>query len=150
MRCQSRYLFHLMLKLNLWLWLCLFWSCFSMFSGIRLHWFLKLFGHRTQTTQPSSLFCSCLNISIFTEFPQQSINRLRLPTLFFPLQNISEFSYLWTKFCGFKKKLTTQILIEKLLNVEGKFFSTYFMEFPCFSIKHVLSLATTKMSMVSH
>ena len=141
MRCQYRYLFHLILKLNLWLWLCLFWSCFSMFSGIRLHWFLKLFGHRTQTTQPSSLFCSCLNISIFTEFPQQSINRVRLH-YFFPAK-YSEFSYLWTKFYGFKKKLTAQILIEK-------FFSTYFMEFPCFSIKHVLSLATTKMSMVSH
>ena len=69
--------------------------------------------------------------------------------IFFPAK-YSDFSYLWTKFYGFKKKLTTQILIEKLLNVEGKFFSTYFMEFPCFSIKHVLSLATTKMSMVSH
>ena len=69
--------------------------------------------------------------------------------IFFPAK-YSEFSYLWTKFYRFKKKLTTLILIEKLLNVEGKFFSTYFMEFPCFSIKHVLSLATTKMSMVSH
>ena len=69
--------------------------------------------------------------------------------IFFPAK-YSDFSYLSTKFYGFKKKLTTQILIEKLLNVEGKFFSTYFMEFPCFSIKHVLSLATTKMSMVSH
>ena len=102
-------LFHLMLKefrgLKLWLWLYLFWSRFSMFSGIRLHWFLKLFGHRTQTTQPSSLFCSCLNISIFTEFPQQSINRLRLPTLFFSLQNILTSHTYGQSFVDLKKNL---------------------------------------------
>ena len=123
MRCQYRYyLFHLMLKLNLWLWLCLFWSCFSMFSGIRLHWFLKLFGHRTQTTQPSSLFCSCLNISIFTKFPQQSINRAKY----------SEFSYLWTKFYGFKKKtycldLDREIFLNVLHGISVLFYKTRFI-----------------------
>ena len=130
MRCQYRYLFHLILKLNLWLWLCLFWSCFSMFSGIRLHWFLKLFGHRTQTTQPSSLFCSCLNISIFTEFPQQSINRVRLH-YFFPAK-YSEFSYLWTKFYGFKKKtycldLDREIFLNVLHGISVLFYKTRFI-----------------------
>ena len=64
-------------------------------------------------------------------------------TLFLSLQNILNSHTYGQSFMDLKKKLTAQILIEK-------FFSTYFMEFPCFSIKHVLSLATTKMSMVSH
>ena len=122
MRCQYRYLFHLILKLNLWLWLCLFWSCFSMFSGIRLHWFLKLFGHRTQTTQPSSLFCSCLNISIFTEFPQQSINRLRLPTLFFSLQNILNSHTYGQSFVDLKKNLLYLDLDREIVKCRRKIF----------------------------
>ena len=71
------------------------------------------------------------------------VNQQGETTLFFSLQNILNSHTYGQSFMDLKKKLTAQILIEK-------FFSTYFMEFPCFSIKHVLSLATTKMSMVSH
>ena len=71
------------------------------------------------------------------------VNQQGESTLFFSLQNILNSHTYGQSFMDLKKKLTAQILIEK-------FFSTYFMEFPCFSIKHVLSLATTKMSMVSH